>query len=157
MNRKCADVEAKVGPYDRLVRSLGKRDAIVSFNWDVLLELAFRRNAIRYFYWHDSGANTLLKPHGSINWFALLDRELLSIDIGATNWDVFGHDLQYYSLFLKDPLGSQDLGKSSAFVEGSLSRIPAIVPPVASKMLSVGGMPSDGFVAGGHERAIPCS
>src|SRR5579864_1800597 len=73
MIRKCADVATTVGPYDRLVRSLGKRDAIVSFNWDVLPELAFRRNAVPYFYWRDAGGNVLLKPHGSINWFALLD------------------------------------------------------------------------------------
>ena len=154
MRDRCSKVSAKVGPYDRLVRSLGKRDAIVSFNWDVLLELAFRRNAIPYSYWHDPGRNTLLKPHGSINWFALLDRELLLIDIGTTNWDAFGHDLTYYLLFLTDPLGSQDLGKSSHFAKIALARVPAIVPPIASKVLSVGGEPRDGFVASGHERAM---
>ena len=154
MDHKCFEVAAKVGPYDRFVRSLGKHDAIVSFNWDVLIELAFRRNRIPYFYWHDSRGNILLKPHGSINWFALLDRELLSIDVGTTNWDVFGHELQYYLLFLRDPLGSRDLGKSSHFVGKALARVPAIVPPIASKMLSVGGAPRDGFVDAGHEGAM---
>jgi hypothetical protein len=154
MKYKCSEVSAKVGPYDRLVRSLGKRDAIVSFNWDVLLELAFRRNGIPYLYWHDSGGNVLLKPHGSINWFALLDRELLSIDLRTTNWDVFGPDRPYYLLFLKDPLGSQGLGNSSPFVRMVLARVPAIVPPVASKMLSVGGEPADGWVENGHQDAM---
>jgi hypothetical protein len=154
MIRKCADVATTVGPYDRLVRSLGKRDAIVSFNWDVLPELAFRRNAVPYFYWRDARGNVLLKPHGSINWFALLDRELLSVDVRTTNWDVFGHDLTYYLLFLKDPLGSRDLGGSSEFVEHALAQVPAIVPPIASKMLSVGGMPRDSFVDSGHQRAM---
>jgi hypothetical protein len=36
----------------------------------------------------------------------------------------------------------------------ALSRVPAIVPPVASKMLSVGGTPRDEFVNAGHERAM---
>lgn len=95
-----------------------------------------------------------MKPHGSINWFALLDREMLSVDVGTTNWDVFCNDLTYYLLFLKDPLGSRDLGKSSYFVKAALARVPSIVPPIASKILSVGGMPRDGFVASGHQRAM---
>jgi len=123
MRDKCSKVAGRVGPYDRLVRSLGKRDAVVSFNWDVLLELAFRRNAIPYFYWHQSGGRALLKPHGSINWFALLDREMLSVDVATTTWDVFGHDLTYYLLFLKDPLGSRGLGKSSSLVNAALARV----------------------------------
>ncbi len=150
---KCSKVSAQQGPFDRLVRSLGEHDAIATFNWDVLLELAFRRNAKPFSYWPTQGASTLLKPHGSINWFALLDRELLSIDMRG-NWDVFGGDLNYYLLFLKDPLGSKDLGASSVFVNLALASVPAIVPPIASKILSVGGEPRDGFIASGHERAM---
>jgi hypothetical protein len=154
INEKCSDAATKDGPYERLVDSLSERDAIVCFNWDVLPELAFRRNAKPFSYWEEGDGNVLLKPHGSINWFALLDRELLSVDVGSTNWDVFGHNLQYYLLFLKDPLGSKDLGKSSAFVRIALAGVPAIVPPIASKMLSVGGVPRDGFVESGHEGAM---
>lgn len=153
---KCLSVADKYGPYDVLVESLTESDAIVSFNWDVLIEIAFRRigKVFTYLATERSGnATILLKPHGSINWFALLDRELLAVDL-SSNWDVLGQDLSYYMLFLKDPLGSRDLGKSSPMVDYALSRVPAIVPPVASKMLSVGGIPRDGFVDSGHERAM---
>lgn len=154
---KCKKAKGIKGPYDRLVKSLTEEDAIVSFNWDVLIELSFRRNG-RNFDYIDvggiKGSTIFLKPHGSINWFALLDRELLSVDL-KSNWDILGHSIDsYYMMFLKDPLGSRDLGNSSALVASALSRVPAIIPPVAAKLLSVGGVPRDDFVGGGHERAI---
>lgn len=84
---------------DRLAASLGSESAIVSFNWDVLLEVALRR-AGRGFEYVPSGprrdATALLKPHGSINWFALLDRELLSVDLRA-NIVVLGGDLSSWA------------------------------------------------------------
>lgn len=153
---KCKIAEGIDGPYDRLVKSLTEEDAIVSFNWDVLIELSFRRVGRKFDYLQTDdkeGSTIFLKPHGSINWFALLDRELLAVDL-KSNWDVLGHNLSYYMMFLKDPLGSRDLGDSSPFVASALSRVPAIVPPVASKMLSVGGVPRDGFVDGGHEKSM---
>jgi len=39
-------------------------------------------------------------------------------------------------------------------VEHVLSKIPAIVPPTSSKVLSVGGISRDGFVEAGHARAM---
>jgi hypothetical protein len=39
---------------------------------------------------------------GGMNWFALLDRELLSIDVGTTNWEAFGHDLTLFALFNRE-------------------------------------------------------
>jgi hypothetical protein len=135
-----------------LVLSLTKDDAVVSFNWDVLLEVAFKRHGRSFCYWDNTGGTTVvLKPHGSINWYALLDREMLSVDTGG-NWAVFGNHLTYYMLFLRDPLGSRDLGKST--VDHALASVPAIVPPMASKTLAVGGLASDGFVSSGHERAM---
>jgi hypothetical protein len=153
---KCKIAEGIDGPYDRLVKSLTEEDAIVSFNWDVLIELSFRRIGRKFDYLQTDdkeGSTIFLKPHGSINWFALLDRELLAVDL-KSNWDVLGHNLSYYMMFLKDPLASRDVGDSSPFVASALSRVPAIVPPVASKMLSVGGVPRDGFVGGGHEKLM---
>ena len=149
------DIMKKIeGPYDHLICSLASDEAIVSFNWDILIELAFKRNSRDFSYWDENEKSTvLLKPHGSINWFALLDRELLSVDLNK-NWQIFGNNLSYYMLFLKDPLGSRDLGKSSPFLKASLATIPAIVPPMASKVLSVGGRPRDGFVQSGHERTM---
>jgi len=150
--QKCHSLANQEGPYDRLVSSLTEDDAVVSFNWDVLLELAFKRNGKGFCYWDNSdGVTVLLKPHGSINWFALLDRELLVVDTGG-NWAVFGNHLTYYLLFLRDPLGSRYLGKS--MVDHALASVPAIVPPIASKTLAVGGLARDGFVSSGHERAM---
>ena len=47
------------------------------------------------------------------------------------------------------PLDPVDFTKTS--VEYVLSRTPAIVPPSATRVLDVGGMPRDGFVAHGHD------
>jgi hypothetical protein len=46
------------------------------------------------------------------------------------------------------------LGGSNEFARLALAQVPAIVPPVASKMLYVGGTPRDGFVDEGHQRVM---
>jgi hypothetical protein len=151
---RCLSAACVVGPYDRLVASLDERTAIVSFNWDVLLEVAFRRagQTFRYLPTPSSTAGTiLLKPHGSINWFALLDRECLCLSRDS-NLAAFGDSLAYYLLYVTNPLAPVVLGGST--VEYALARVPAIVPPSASKLLSVGGNPRDGYVEGGHARAL---
>jgi hypothetical protein len=143
-----------VGPYDRLVASLDERAAIISFNWDVLPEIALSRagRVFRYLPTARSSVGTvLLKPHGSINWFALLDRELLLV-AGDSNLGVFGDDLSYYLLYITEPLAAVELGRST--VEYALAKVPAIVPPSASKLLSVGGVPRDDWVEAGHARAM---
>lgn len=152
----CARVSEKQGPFDMLVRSLTERDLLVSFNWDVLLECALLRAGKEFAYLpseHASGAVLILKPHGSINWFALLDREMLTV-ASDSNLGVIGHDLNYYMLYVKEPLSSISFGNSSSMVRHVLSRVPAIVPPIASKLLSIGGVPRDGFVEAGHARAM---
>jgi hypothetical protein len=55
-------------------------------------------------------------------------------------------------LYVKDPLAPIAFGNST--VEYALSTVPAIVPPSASKMLDVGGVPRDGWVEFGHMKAI---
>jgi hypothetical protein len=151
--RACSRVK---GPYDRLVAALTADTAVVSFNWDVLLEMALRRAGRSFDYLPSTsatGATILLKPHGSTNWFALLDRELLSVDLNA-NVDVLGRNLSYYLLYLKNPIGRLDLGSSSPFVKAALAPVPAIVPPGATRLLFVGGVPRDGFVDAGHAQAM---
>lgn len=154
IRNRCFAAADEMGPYDHLVASLDERTAIVSFNWDVLLEIALRRagRVFRYLPTARSPVGTvLLKPHGSINWFALLDRELLYV-AKDSNLAVFGDDLYYYLLYVTDPLAPIEFGRST--VEYALSKVPAIVPPSALKLLSVGGVPRDGWVEGGHARAM---
>lgn len=153
---KCASQATKDGPLDLLVRSLTKTTLVVSFNWDVLLECALLRAGRTFAYLssvYAEDAVVVLKPHGSINWFALLDREMLMV-AGDSNLRPVGDDLTNYMLYVKDPLSSVNFGSSSIAVQHALSRVPAIVPPVASRLLSVGGFPRDGFVEAGHTRAM---
>jgi hypothetical protein len=156
IREKCIAVKDELGPYDRFVTSLDKNAIIVSFNWDVLLELALLRAGRHFSYLPDRNLDdqvVLLKPHGSVNWFALLDREMLIVDTSA-NVDLVGGSLQYYLVYLKDPLGPVDMGSSSPFATGALSKVPAIVPPSSVKLLDVGGQTHDGFVDLGHGEAM---
>ena len=156
IRKKCIEVKDQVGPYDQFVENLEQNDTIVSFNWDVLLELSFMRAGRPFCYLPDNAPEThtlILKPHGSINWFALLDRELLMIDT-TSNVNVIGGNLSYYLLYLKDPLGPVEMGSSSPFAKGAISKVPAIVPPSSAKLLDVGGETHDGFVDHGHREAL---
>lgn len=153
---RCLAAAEQRGPYDRLVSSLADDSLVVSFNWDVLLEHAFLRARRSFAYLPTKrlqGRALLLKPHGSINWFALLDRELLLV-AADSNLEALGDDLSHYMLYLTEPLATVNFGSSSPMVQAALSRVPAIVPPTAPKLLSVGGSPRDGFVAAGHFRAM---
>ena len=92
------------GPFDTLVRSLTEKARLVSFNWDVLLECALSR-AGHGFAYHpselDEDETLILKPHGSINWFALLGREMLMI-APDSNLHPLGA-LTNYMLYVTDP------------------------------------------------------
>lgn len=154
IQNRCRLVATKEGPLDRLVRSIDDHTLVVSFNWDVLLELALLRAGRNYCYLpskHSRDAVVLLKPHGSINWFALLDRELLKIS-GGSNLGLIGGDLTHYLCYLEQPLKPVDFSACSSFVQSALSTVPAIVAPTASKLLLVGCDPRDGFVEDEH----PC-
>ena len=62
---RCRLVAEQTGPYDSLVRSLSIRSAVVSFNWDVLLECAFIRAGRPFAYLpteYSEGSTVLLKP-----------------------------------------------------------------------------------------------
>lgn len=148
---RCKRVAHQRGPFDALVKAVDSRSVIVSFNWDVLLELAVLRAGREYSYlppgFRGDGV-LLLKPHGSINWFALLDREMLFVDERSNLW-VIGQNIGSYMCYKKSPLDPVDFSKTT--VEHCLSRTPAIVPPSATRALDVGGVPRDGFVAHGHD------
>lgn len=148
---KCKLAAQQTGPLDALVKTIDARSVIVSFNWDVLIELAVLRASRRYSYLPpgliDNGV-LLLKPHGSINWFALLDRELLMVNASSNLW-VIGPRIDCYLCYKISPLDPVDFSKAS--VQTVLSRTPAIVPPSASRVLDVGGTPRDGFVSHGHD------
>jgi hypothetical protein len=153
---KCIQVQNHLGPYDKFVANLEQNASIVSFNWDVLLELSLSKAGKRFCYLPADGADShtlILKPHGSINWFALLDRELLMIDT-SSNVNVIGDSLKYYMLHLKDPLGPVEMGLSSPFAKSAISKVPAIIPPSSTKLLDVGGKTHDGFVDHGHREAL---
>jgi hypothetical protein len=156
IQNRCSVVATQEGPLDVLGRSIDKTTLLVSFNWDILLELALLRAGRNYCYLpskHAGDSVVLLKPHGSINWFALLDRELLKIS-PESNLGVIGDDLNNYLCYLREPLHPVNFSACSPFVQHALSSVPAIVPPTASKLLSVGGTPRDGFVEAGHMRAM---
>ena len=155
IHRRCESVQNDLKPYDRFVASLEHDSTIVTFNWDILLELSMQKAKKPFRYWpSDNGSYTLvLKPHGSINWFALLDRELLRIDTNS-NVGVWGSSLRYYLLYLRDPLGRGEMGESSPWAKGAISRVPAIVPPSSGKLLDVGEEPRDGWVNRGHQAAL---
>jgi hypothetical protein len=151
---RCRARARRHGPYDRLVGSLDANTVLISFNWDVLLELAFRRAGRTFSYFPDSSDSStlLLKPHGSINWFALLERHGIWI-APQSNVRPIG-DLNNYLCYITEPLQRPKFGGRGTMLQASLATLPAIVPPAASKILSVGGVPGDGFVEAGHTRAM---
>jgi hypothetical protein len=102
-------------PFDALIRSLNDKTRLVSFNWDVLLECAVLPAGRRFTYLpSDEDKVLILKPDGSINWFALLDREGLMIAADSNLWPV--GELTNYMLYVTDPLQPINFGSSSEMV-----------------------------------------
>jgi len=50
IREKCASANKQLGPYDQFVASIEQDATIVSFNWDVLLELAFLKAGKSFHY-----------------------------------------------------------------------------------------------------------
>jgi hypothetical protein len=156
IQNKCESASTREGPFDVLVKSLDGTSLLVSFNWDVLLELALLRSGRTYRYLpseESADATILLKPHGSINWYALLDREMLQISAKSNLWTI-GPTINSYLCYTIKPLSPIDFAECSFAVKYALSTVPAIVPPTSSKLLAVGGIPRDGFVEAGHARTM---
>ena len=167
LKQRCKHLSQVTGPFDRLIEGIGDNTSFISFNWDVLLELALIRKKRAYVYLDDNedepnwinrpkttytNTTTLLKPHGSINWYALLDREGISIDVGKRSnvYPLGCGTTEYRILYLKNPVGRIRMGDTEPWIRGIVGSYPAIVPPNRSSILSVGGKPADGWVEDGH-------
>jgi hypothetical protein len=151
---RCRDAESQRGPYDALVAMLNPDDAIVSFNWDVLLELAFLRANRTYAYIarDPSQATLLLKPHGSINWLPIVDHHLPMLD--TENTELVGGTLEYCMTYLPRPLESLDSGPRAGLAQYFMGRTPAIVPPRPTMELSLGEAVDNGWAQWGHQKCM---
>jgi hypothetical protein len=103
-----------------------ERSIVITFNWDLTFEAAFNKvwpqKRLRNFYDHrkSSKATTLLKPHGSINWFTKDDLKQFR---GLQPRKLFG------DVFVLDDIDfilAQDL----------ITATPLIVPPIFNKNFS---------------------
>ncbi|HTU50316.1 MAG TPA: hypothetical protein VMF56_06960 [Acidobacteriaceae bacterium] len=51
----------------------GRNNAVISFNWDILLERSLTDSGVQWQYHFLPGFVPVLKPHGSINWSSYLE------------------------------------------------------------------------------------
>ncbi len=166
LDARCRKLSELEGPYDRLVKGIGDDTSFISFNWDVLLETALRRQKRQYTYLDDNtdeynwvnrpkttfpNTTTVLKPHGSVNWVAVLDREGMRVDVGSTSnvypMVPFG---EYRMFHRKNPTGPLNFGDTEEHVVERIGSKPAIVPPGTARRLSPGGRTRDEWVDDGH-------
>ena len=92
-------------------------DIIITFNWDLTVERALEEEDFEF--WYESGADvTLLKPHGSVDWF-----KLTALPPGQSKKAVRKLDAEIgvYPRF------------NFAEYQELRALLPVIVPPVASK------------------------
>ena len=61
----------------KFAKLLGAGDAVITFNWDLLVEEALYDLNKEWEYKLTDGAISILKPHGSLDWF---DSKEVSID-----------------------------------------------------------------------------
>jgi len=83
-----------LAPLRKFVRNRGTRTAYVTFNYDLLLETALSQEAIPYSYRLDPSGQivTLLKPHGSINWFLRSPGKMFA----GKGWSTFGPNISVF-------------------------------------------------------------
>lgn len=84
-------------------------DCIISFNYDLLLEWAFRDSGIQYTYdWRDASKIRILKPHGAINLITNLDKNC-DVHFNDSNDNVFqdkvGRSFTRLSEYFGDNIG----------------------------------------------------
>lgn len=82
----------------------GRVSAIVSFNWDLLIERALADSHLPWTYSNTHSAISILKPHGSINWNDYLTRGLKTEYSG---WRPIGPDSKL-SYDASNPLSNPD-------------------------------------------------
>lgn len=118
------DKEKQYPVRDFVRQNLRPGDTIITFNWDLTIERALeeypRDPGFLYGYSNDRVENqfSLLKPHGSIDWFQRKALRKLESEAEVGNLD---SELCYYPKF--DRADNSDLARI----------LPVIVPPVASK------------------------
>lgn len=101
----------------RLAKLLEPGDAVVTFNWDLLVEKALTELAVDWSYELKNHKIALLKPHGSIDWF---DSDTTKIKASLTSPVI------------------PDIGKLRVFQKFRMPRVsspitPVIVPPLMQK------------------------
>jgi len=76
-------------PYQNFASQLqlGEGDAVISFNWDLLLEKTLNDSGIPWSYSAQGAGIPIVKPHGSINWSGHL-RQKLRAEYGG--WQILG-------------------------------------------------------------------
>lgn len=88
----------------------GGDDAVISFNWDLLLEKALADNAIPWSYSTQGAGIPIVKPHGSINWSGHL-REQLQAEYAG--WRALGPGFKL-SFDANEPLSNMDMQESNS-------------------------------------------
>jgi hypothetical protein len=76
MHTKTSNLEIRKTVFYALAKCLQPEDTIITFNWDLLMERALTEAGVDYNYHPRPNTISLLKPHGSIDWF---DRDLVSL------------------------------------------------------------------------------
>jgi hypothetical protein len=69
LSEKTEGINIQKTQFFRLAKLLRPGDAVVTFNWDLLVEKALTEIALDWNYELKNDKVALLKPHGSIDWF----------------------------------------------------------------------------------------
>jgi hypothetical protein len=118
--RDGAAARVKGSPIFHFAEQLNRSDAVITFNWDLLLERALVELKIDWRYDRnekDQRKLTLLKPHGSIDWF---DRNEIEFKRGLT------------SLLMAD-VGAIRVYPYFGPPQSRRRVLPVIIPPISSK------------------------
>ena len=94
----------------------------------------------------------ILKPHGSINWFALLDREMLMI-APDSNLRPIGA-LTNYILYVTDPIQTINFGSSNRWFVLRFHECQQLCHRQLRSLSQLVVLPADEWVAAGHVRAM---
>lgn len=110
---------------NNFVRNLRDGDIVITFNWDNLIERALLSQSRKVnFLSRDTGAVTILKLHGSLNWVEIPEGSALKQPESVTFLServVCTYDYSYYDIW------------------DVLDMPPLIIPPILSKRVPVGG------------------
>jgi hypothetical protein len=117
LSAKTESIKIRKTQFFRLARLLRPGDAVVTFNWDLLVEKALTELGLDWSYELEKNTVALLKPHGSIDWF---DGDKTKIKTSLTSPVI------------------DDIGALRVFQKFRMPRIgspitPVIVPPLVNK------------------------